>query len=155
MSKIGYVDIKFNKRSEDLLDKIIEDIGLKKDFKDEYHCTIAHSKKPFDIDLRANIKENCTIKGFGNFNTDNGLNLHVELDCLFCQSEFKRCIKNGAFYDHPKYIPHITLLYNCEKNGTKLKVKDLKRKLDKYIGLTLDIISESKSKLNKNWLKDN
>jgi 2'-5' RNA ligase len=169
--KIGYVDVIFSHESNMLLNQIIKDLGLKKDFKDNFHCTIAYSKKDFNFklpgeklgnvkirDLKAisTISETCTIKDFGNFKTDDGLNLHVVLDCKYCKSEFKRCIKAGAIYDYDKYVPHITLLYNCTLPGEDKAIpkKYFKNTLNKYIGKKLTIVRERKQKLNKNWVEE-
>jgi len=169
--KIGYIDVIFDSKSNRLLNQIIKNIGLIKDFNDEFHCTIAHSKKEFNFKLPgeelgkieikdekiiSNINETCIIKDFGNFETDNGLNLHVVLDCPFCKSEFKRSIKSGAIYDYNEYIPHITLMYNCSLPGEDKGIpkKYFKNNLEKYIGKKLTIIQERKQKLNNNWIKD-
>jgi len=169
--KIGYVDVLFDSESNRLMNQIIKDLGLKKDFNDDFHCTISYSKKDFnfilpgekldnikikDNKVHVDINENCTIKGFGNFKTNEGLNLHIELDCPFCKSEFKRCVKAGAVYDYPEYIPHITLMYNCSLPGEDKGIPKeyFKNTLNKYIGKKIKIIKERKQKLNKNWVKE-
>jgi 2'-5' RNA ligase len=169
--KIGYVDVIFDSESNRLLNQIIKDLGLIKDFNDNFHCTIAHSTKDFDFKLLGEdknkvkikdnkiivkIKEKCTIKGFGNFKTNEGLNFHVVLDCPFCKSEFKRSLKSGAMYKYDNYIPHITLMYNCTLPGEDKSIpkKYFKNTLIKYIGKKLTIIQERKQKLNKNWVED-
>jgi len=168
---IGYVGVMFSSESNRLLNQILKDLGLQKDFNDNFHCTIAYSKKNFkfklpnenentvkikDDQIMVPVKEQCSIKGFGNFKTNEGLNLHIELNCLFCKSEFNRCIKSGAVYDYNKYIPHITLMYNCALPGEDkgIPMKYFKNTLDKYIGKKLTIVREYKQVLNKDWLKD-
>jgi len=168
---IGYVGVTFSTESVKLLNQLIKDLGLQKDFKDDFHCTIAYSEKDFEFKLQNEsestvkikdnkiivpVKEYGTIKSFGNFKTDEGLNLHVALDSTFCKSEFKRCMKSGAVYDYDKYIPHITLMYNCTLPGEDkgIPIKYFKNTLDKYIGKKLTIVREYKQPLKKNWLKE-
>jgi len=140
---------------------ILEDIGFEKDFKDSFHCTIAYSKKPFDMVLpggtigtsEVDIHEKAVIKGFGNFDTPEGFNLHVVLESPFLVSEHKRCLKNGAVFDYDEYIPHITLMYNCIKDNKPIKVDNIP-KLKKYIGSSVLINKELKSPLNENWVNE-
>jgi 2'-5' RNA ligase len=173
-TKIGYVDVLFSSESNRLLNNIIKDLGLQKDFNDDFHCTIAYSTKEFDFKLpnesqakitknnkeknivHVPIKETCTIKDFGNFKTPEGLNLHVVLECDFCKSEFNRTKKAGAVYDYPEYTAHVTLMYNCSLPGeTKgIPKKYFKNNLKKYIGKKLTLVKERKQKLNTNWVQD-
>lgn len=168
--KFGYIDITFDSESNRLLNQIIKDLGLVKDFTDAFHCTIAYSKRAFIFELpgektnsekkdnkvSVKINETCKIKDFGNFKTDDGLNLHIVLDCLFCNSEFKRTKKAGASYDYTEYIPHVTLMYNCTLPGETegIPLKYFSNTIKKYIGRKLNITKERKSELNKNWIED-
>ena len=161
MSKGTYADIIFSKESNKKFDNIIKSFGLEKDFNDEYHCTLTYSKKPVPYlktskgtkqDKTGNCKESISklvkIKDFGHFDTDEGKNLHVVLDCKWCETQFNRAIKSGATTDYPDYTAHITLMYNCEDfTYTEELGKE-------FIGETIEIIEERISPLNEDWVEE-
>jgi len=157
-----YSDVIFSKASNKKLDDIIYSLGLIKDFKDDYHCTLVYSKKkiPFyktskgkstdkNGDAKSKMSQIVKIKGFGHFDTDEGKNLHIEIDCKFCEMQFNRAMSAGATYDYDNYKSHITLMYNVSKD---FNLDDYDT--DKYIGQTLEIIEERISKLNLDWVEE-
>jgi len=159
-----YVAVDYSPASVKFLDDIIKLLGLKKDFKDSYHTTIAYSTTEFVFYPKTCMsrrkkrkwvpadKKIIKIKSIGHFKTPEGKNLHIELDAPFLESEHKRTLQAGAKYDFDKYIPHITLMYNCGK----FDVKDLPQEtLDKIIGKPLVMKDEYVEKLNLNWNEDN
>lgn len=157
-----YADVIFSIASNKILDKIIKEFGLEKDFKDAYHCTLTYSKKKVPYlktskgtsqDRTGNAKDKITkivkIKSFGHFDTDEGKNLHVVLDSDWCKAQFTRAIKAGATTDYPEYTPHITLMYNC---GTEFKLDD--KLVKKFIGTSLEMVEERISPLNLDWVEE-
>jgi len=156
-----YMDVTFSNRSNKIFNEIIKSFGLTKDFNDEFHCTIAYSKKPLPNlttvggntqDEQGNafesIRKIATIDHFGHFDTDEGKNLHVVLKSNFCNDEFNRAINAGATTDYPKYISHVSLMYDCKD----FTVTD--DMATKFIGSKIEIISERISPLNGNWVED-
>ncbi len=156
-----YVDVLFDKEGTILLNKIIKDFGLTKDFTDAYHCTIAYSKKPIPKfqtsegdtqddsgNAKSSINKTATIKGFGHFNTPEGKNLHVEWDAPYCKAEAQRALDEGGTTDYPEYKAHSTLMYNCKDFTIP---KDIAKK---YIGKTVNITHERIQPLNENWVED-
>lgn len=150
-TKGTYVAVKFNELSNKLFNEILDAFGLTKDFDDDFHCTIAYSRKalPYfktskgDPD-RSNIIESAKIKDFGHFDTDKGKNLHIVLDSKYCLKEFNRSKNHGATYDHDKYTPHITLMCNCKE----FTYNDELGK--KFIGKPITIVEEYIEDLNLN-----
>ena len=167
-----YVDVKYTQEAENEINKIIKDLGLKKDFNDNFHITITYSKEFFNpifpfSDLNKDFTKDSnkyylllseevyvTIKSFGHFDTPEGKNLHVVLDCDFCKKVHDKHIKAGAKYDFDKYIAHSTLLYNCKDFDVFEKSGVLKDSLKKYIGKKLQLKSIDISPLNENWVED-
>ena len=156
-----YADIIFSKESNKKLNDIIKSFGLEKDFTDEYHCTLTYSKKKLPYlktskgdkqDKTGNVKSKLSklikIKDFGHFDTDQGKNLHVILECPWCEAQFNRAIKSGATTDYPEYTAHITLMYNCKDFTYSEEFGK------KFIGDTLEIIEERISPLNEDWVED-
>jgi hypothetical protein len=164
MAQGTYADIIFSKESNKKLDSIIKSFGLKKDFTDAYHCTLTYSSKPVpflktskgtkQVDGKAEdtISKLIKIKGFGHFDTDEGKNLHVVLECPWCETQFQRAIKSGATTDYPNYTAHVTLMYNCK--GFDLDFKKNKDLTKPFIGNTIEIIQERISPLNEDWVED-
>ena len=149
MKKPTYSDFKFCKKSEKKLLNILKHFGLSKDFKDDFHCTIVYSKAPIDFSKHEKIMDRLVkIKNFGHFDTPDGKNLHVELECQVCEKEHALALKAGASYDYDKYVPHITLCYDCKDFDYVDQGKD-------FIGETLRIIKQDVSPLNEDWLEDN
>lgn len=153
--KVGtYMAVKFCQESNNKLIEIIKSFGLEKDFNDEFHCTITYSKKElvgFKTCLgesTSKLKNFVKIKGFGHFDTDSGKNLHIILECPFCEIEFARAKAAGATFDYDKYTAHVTLMYNC-KDFT------YSNQGDKFIGNKLIINEEYVETLNENWIDDN
>lgn len=155
-----YMDIIFSKESNKKFDSILKDFGLEKDFNDKYHCTLIYSKKvvPFLKTSKGTKQEKnkagnkltklISIKGFGHFDTNDGKNLHVILECSWCEAQHKRAIKAGAITDYPEYVAHVTLMYNCKD----FKIDD--KKFLKYVGEKIEIIEERITPLNENWVDD-
>jgi len=162
-----YSDIIFSKASNKKLDDIIKYIGFdKKDFNDDYHCTIVYSRKKLNWfktsngskqdkngEVKSKISKLVKIKSFGHFDTEDGKNLHVVIDCPLCESQFKKAEKAGMEFDYPKYTPHVTLLYDCTKDRKNFDISQID--MSKYIGEKLEVVEERITKLNKDWLKDN
>jgi len=160
-SKGTYSDIIFSEKSNKLLDYILEYYNLKKDFKDAYHCTLIYSKKHIlnyktskgvlqdkNGNAKSKINKLVKIKSFGHFDTEDGKNLHIELECLWCHTQFNRAIKSGGIFDYDKYVPHVTLMYNCGKDF------DISRRdTTKWIGRKLEVIEERISELNEDWVE--
>lgn len=156
-----YVDVIFDKKGNELLDSIIKSFGLTKDFKDEYHCTIAYSKKRIPTfktsegasqnengEAKSKVNQTITIKGFGHFDTPEGKNLHVEWDSPYCKKEAQRALDEGGTTDYPEYKAHSTLMYNCKDFTLDHKIcKD-------FIGKEINIIQERIQPLNENWVED-
>ena len=153
-----YYDCTFSDLSNKKIDNILKELGLKKDFKDDYHCTLIYSKKYIphfktsknDKQVHGEVKSKVNylvkIKDFGFFNTEDGKNLHIVLDCDVCKKQFDKAIKEGASYDYPEYVAHSTLMYNCKDFILPEKIAA------KYIGTRLEVQEERISVLNENWL---
>ena len=168
-SKEGtYYDCVFSKSTNEKIDKIIDSFGLEKDFTDAYHCTLTYSKvKKVTLKTSIGTKQekggdypdfNCKnkvnviakIKSFGHFETPEGKNLHLVLDCHWCEKQHRRSIKEGCTFDYDKYTPHVTLMYNCGN----FDLDNTKHLWEKFIGETIHIIEERISPLNVNWVED-
>lgn len=163
-----YYDIIFDAKSNKKLEDITKALGLEKDFNDDYHCTLTYSKKRKTTlktskgvvqtkggdykDFNAKNKLNLLtkIKEFGHFDTKDGKNLHIVLDCSWCEKQHNRSIKAGCTFDYDKYTPHVTLMYNCGD----FNLDDNEDKWKKFIGTTLYIVEERISPLNDNWVED-
>ncbi len=155
-----YMDIIFSKESNNKFDEIIKAFGLEKDFTDAYHCTITYSKKkvPFlktskgkkqrNGKVKNKLSKLIKIKSFGHFETDEGKNLHVVLECPWCETQFNRAIKAGATTDYPEYTAHVTLMYNCEDFVVDDEIGA------EFIGETIEIVEERISVLNENWVEE-
>ena len=61
------------------------------------------------------INKLVTIKDIAHFDTPEGKNLHLVLDCPWCEQQHRRSIKAGGTYDYDKYTPHVSIMYNCGK----------------------------------------
>jgi len=139
-----YIAVNFSKISEKLLDDILKKLSLKKDFDDKYHCTLVYSRKELPyFKIKNNINKIVKIKEFNHFDTKEGKNLHIVLDCDFCKKEFHRAKTQGATFDYDNYTPHVTLMYDCKD----FDVKDNKEELEEFIGKELNIITEYKEEL--------
>lgn len=161
-----YSDVIFSQNTNKKIDKLIKDLGLVKDFTDKYHCTITYSKKylPYlktskgDKQVKgeaiSKISKLVTVKGLGHFDTDEGKNLHLVLNCKFCEQQFNRHQKAGATTDYPEYTAHTTLLYNCKDFSTDNLTSKQKEAISKFKDETLEIIEERITQLNENWVDE-
>jgi 2'-5' RNA ligase len=158
-----YHAVEFSKESVKKINEILKDFGLEKDFTDSFHCTLTYSKKkiPF-LKTSKNMKqvkgavENglnilVSIKEFGHFDTPEGKNLHVVLNCPMCEQQFNKAIKQGGTFDYDAYTPHVTLMYDCGE----FDIKKQNKLCEKYIGEKLSISKEYIKPLNKEWLDEN
>ena len=158
-----YADVIFSKASNKKFDEILKDFGLKKDFNDAYHCTLTYSKKYLPYlktskgvkqDKSGNAKDKISklvkIKSFGHFDTNDGKNLHADLECKWCEAQFDRAIRAGATTDYPSYKAHVTLMYDCKDFTLDPKSEVYK----KWIGETIEIVEERISPLNENWVEE-
>lgn len=163
LSEGTYVGVNYTQASVDELQYITKLLGLEKDFDDQYHTTIAYSKRMFTFfpytcgSKRRKVKfvpgnmNKVKIKDIGHFNTPEGKNLHIVLDAPFCDMEHKRTLRAGAQYDHDKYIPHITLMYNCKDFDINTFKKENAETYHKIIGTHLVLKDEYVEKLDPNW----
>ena len=124
---ITYSEVLFSQKSGILINELLSDLGLKKDFKRAFHCTITYSRtvvpdlttskgvKQIDGKAENDIFEIAKPIKLGSFLTRRGTSsLHIELDCPFCQEEVLRHIAAGVDRDFPIYNPHITILYDAK-----------------------------------------
>jgi len=161
-----YSDVIFSKESNKKIDTFLKSIGLKKDFTDNYHCTLTYSKKELprlktskgDKQIKGEVKTKVSkligIRGLGHFSTDEGKNLHLVLDCKFCEQQSLRHTKAGATSDYPEYTAHVTLMYNCKDFSLDDLENDIETKIDNFKKQKLEIIEERISKLNESWVED-
>lgn len=159
-----YVAVDFQDESVNELNNIINQLGLKKDFDDNFHTTIAFSKKYFSFFPKScgskSRKRKFVPRGqrivkvidIGHFNTDAGKNLHIVLKSKFCESEHIRAKNAGATYDHNKYIPHITIMYDCKDFDIHKFKKESPDIFNNIIGTNLILKDEYIEKLNNNWV---
>ncbi len=159
-----YSDIIFSNNSNKKIDKILKYLNFKKDFNDNYHCTLIYSKKYLQYfktskgtkqvngEAKSKLSKLIKIKGFGHFDTPEGKNLHMILDCPWCKVQFDRAMKCGAKYDYDEYVPHVTLMYNCTSKNSRFDISKVDMK--EFIGVTLEIVEERISILNENWVED-
>lgn len=110
--------------------------------KTDLHCTMIYSRKGipaakhYDMDLPINA----TISGLKVFAQSNGT------DCLVATLSSEDLVahhetimdKYGAEYDHPKYIPHITLSYNIGDYKPSNKIPKINVTFDKVTFEALD-----------------
>ncbi len=166
MTSGTYYDVIFSKTSNDKIDDIIKELGLTKDFKDAFHCTLVYSKtlctklktskgtkqakdkKTGKFSAKNKLSLLCKIKSFGHFDTDEGKNLHIELESDWCQAQHKRALTSGCTSDYPTYKAHVTLMYNCKDFSVN---DDL---VKEFIGERLEIVEERITPLNLDWVKD-
>ena len=160
MSAGTYMDVVFSKESNKKLDEIIKSFGLEKDFTDAYHTTIVYSKKEIPLlktskgksqrkgHAKNELSKLVKIKEFGHFDTDDGKNLHVVLDCKFCETQFDRATRAGATSDYDKYTAHITLMYDCGDFTVDDEISA------EFIGETLEIVEELITPLNEDWVEE-
>ena len=163
-----YYDCIFSPATNKKIDSIIKAMGLTKDFTDAYHCTLTYSKvkkihlktstgmkqhkggayKDYNVNNKVNILTK--IKSFGHFETPEGRNLHLVLDCDWCVKHHKRSLKEGCTFDYDTYTPHVSLLYNCGD----FKLDENEDLWKQFIGTTIHIVKERISPLNLNWVED-
>ena len=163
-----YYDCIFSPASNKKIDSIIKAMGLTKDFNDAYHCTLTYSKvkrihlktskglkqhkggayKDYNVENKVNIL--AKIKSFGHFETPEGRNLHLVLDCDWCEKQHQRSIKEGCTFDYDKYTPHVSLMYNCGD----FKLDENEDLWKPFIGETIHIVKERISPLNFDWVED-
>ncbi len=166
MAKGTYYDVVFSKASNKKIIEILKEFGLTKDFNDDFHCTLVYSKTVCtklktsknnkqkkdreDNEYKAKNPINilCSIKDFGHFDTDDGKNLHIELDSSWCSAQHKRALDAGCTSDYPEYKAHVTLMYDCKD----FSINDELSK--KFIGEKLQMIEERITPLNENWVED-
>ena len=163
LSEGTYVGVNYTQASVDELQRITKLLGLEKDFEDQYHTTIAYSKRMFTFfpytcgSKRRKVKfvpgnmNKVKIKDIGHFNTPEGKNLHIVLDAPFCDMEHKRTLRAGAQYDFDKYIAHITLVYNCKDFDINTFKKENSQIYHSIIGASLVLKDEYVEKLDPNW----
>ena len=94
--------------------------------KEDLHCTLAYSKKEFkhvlnDSDILVNSSSiHNKLEPLG----DEGA-IVMKFDSEEMNKRFNQCIKEGALYDYPQYIPHISISYNGKDiDLDKIKVPD-------------------------------
>lgn len=125
-----------------------KDQGIEPIVSTEMHCTIAYSRKEFNIDNyigRIIIKPEQFI-GIEELGNEGCAVLKYNSDEL--QSRFNACMSAGATYDYDSYIPHTTFALNLTKEQiSKLKVPNFDIVL---VGEHTDELNiEWKSKINK------
>jgi hypothetical protein len=156
MEKTGgtYVGVEFSDSTIKLFNDILKEFGLTKDFDDKFHCTLVYSKKKLNWfktskgdKTKSEVNKLVKIKGFGHFDTEDGKNLHIILDCPYCEAEFARAKKAGATFDYDKYTAHVTLMYNCKDFTYSDQGKQ-------FIGNKVLITNEYIEDLNLDWLDE-
>lgn len=125
-----------------------KDQGIEPIISKEMHCTIAYSRKEFNVDNyigRIIIKPEQFI-GIEELGNEGCAVLKYNSDEL--QSRFNVCMSAGATYDYDTYIPHTTFALNLTKEQiSKLKLPDFDIVLVGEYSKEIDI--EWKSKINK------
>lgn len=125
-----------------------KDQGIEPIVSTEMHCTIAYSRKEFNIDNyigRIIIKPEQFI-GIEELGNEGCAVLKYNSDEL--QARFNTCMSAGATYDYDSYIPHTTFALNLTKEQiSKLKLPDFDIVLVNEYTDELNI--EWKSKINK------
>jgi len=141
-----YVNVTFTEETNDNLRKLQNDLNLKNKTND-LHTTVVYSRKSIPWKIIP-IPNNtiCTIKGFDIFKSiTTGIEtncLILLLKCSYLQKRHELAMNLGATYDYDKYIPHITLSYDCG-------IFDInKLKIPKF---PIIIESEHSKKLDLNW----
>lgn len=143
-----YIGIKLDEQSKVDLNNLVQQLEQpNKVLADDFHTTIAYSKKYFKSDLEniknADVDFTATITGYDLFN--NGKNrtacLVLILDCPDAVSYHNKTMQQGAIYDFAEYKPHITIISQCNI-GTKIDIEpflDLKLKFNSIYQEHLDV----------------
>lgn len=113
-----YVGAKFDKETCLAIKKLCQTIKVPNRVTSEkLHTTIIFSRKYVpDIELEEDMYPLTTkVKGFKIFDTqDKKRALVLELDCSELVDRHNEIMAEyGTTYDHPEYIPHITISYDC------------------------------------------
>lgn len=112
-----FIGIKLSEKLLDDIEQFIKDQRVSNPVaRDDIHITLIYSKKSFPIDEWEQPK---TIKEYAkpikfDFLGENNNNLVVLLDSTFLTERNAQIVKQyGATSDYTKYLPHITLSYDC------------------------------------------
>ena len=147
--KGSYAAVKFDPATTDALKAYQYDNNIPNPLSpDEFHSTVMFSKKYIpEFKTMGDIPEwDGTFTKFGIFPSDDENALVLKYECHELSERFDYIIKEyDATWDHPSFIPHITLSYN---------IGDLDiSKLPKYDG-PIVIISEYNNDLDLGWAED-
>ena len=119
-----------------------KDQGIEPIVSTEMHCTIAYSRKEFNIDNhigRIIIKPEQFI---GIEELGNGGCAVLKYNSDELQARFNTCMSAGATYDYDSYIPHTTFALNLTKEQiSKLKLPDF----------DIVLVNEYSKELNIEW----
>lgn len=143
-----YIGLKLDEQSKSDLNTLVQQLDLSnKVAADDFHTTVAYSKKYFKSDLE-NIKSTdinftATVTGYDLFNNSKNRTacLVLTLDCPEAVSYHNKTIQQGAIYDFAEYKPHITIISQCTI-GTKIDIVpflDLKLKFNSIYQEYLDV----------------
>lgn len=130
-------------RNPEILYNFFKDQGVNVVPMNELHCTIAYSKKEFLLDVDHNeitIKPEQLKSKLEPLGDEGAVVLKFESDEMV--ERFNHCIKKGATYDYPKYIPHISISYDG---------KDLDLKKIKVPNFDIILYDEKSEELNLDW----
>lgn len=134
-----YIGLKLDEQSKSDLNTLVQQLDLSnKVAADDFHTTVAYSKKYFKSDLE-NIKSTevdfaATVTGYDLFNNSKNRTacLVLTVDCPDAVSYHNKTMQQGAIYDFAEYKPHITIISQCNI-GTKINIEpflDLKLKFN-------------------------
>lgn len=118
---------------------------------EDYHCTLLFSKVPVPDYVPHGMYKKalfCQAKDVKLWGEDEEKALVIILDCpdLVRRHEYLMANHPEATWDHPEFIPHVTLSYDAgDFDISKLNVKD--------IGM-LSIVEEYGADIEADWEKD-
>ena len=145
-----YIGIKLDEQSKTDLNNLVQQLDVSnKVTADDFHTTIAYSKKYFKSDLEniksADVDFTAAITGYDLFNNSKNRTacLVLTLDCPEAVSYHNKTIQQGAIYDFAEYKPHITIISQCNI-GTKIDIEP-------FLDLKLKFNSIYQEDLDTNW----
>ena len=110
-----YVSVGFSDDTVDRLRELQEELDIPNPLDpEEFHTTIAYSRKPIEwdeIDCEGVEAKPLRLEKWKTHSEDKHC-LVLLLDCPHLQDRFDKAMDLGATFDFPEYKPHITLSYD-------------------------------------------
>lgn len=91
-------------------------------FEERLHTTVIYSRKTHPIEPESTRVYNCEFSDYNIFTTQDGKKVLVVLlnAPMVVARHIKLMAEHGATYDHPVFLPHVSLCYDYDGDETTL-----------------------------------